>query len=85
VGSQSEEAEHPPPAHVRGPHNPAHGLSRRSGGERHRWRPQKCPAATWLIQHTGDAMVPAMIVMLVAAVTPPAVRRTPDTAGRPLR
>jgi hypothetical protein len=53
VGSQSEEAEHPPPAHVGGPHNPAHGLSRRSGGERHRWRPQKCPAATWLIQHTG--------------------------------
>jgi MHS family proline/betaine transporter-like MFS transporter len=41
--------------------------------------------ATWLIQRTGDAMVPAMIVMLVAAVTLLAVWRTPETAGRPLR
>jgi len=41
--------------------------------------------ATWLIQRTGDAMVPAMIVMLVAAMTLLAVWQTPETAGRPLR
>ena len=41
--------------------------------------------ATWLIQRTGDEMVPAMMLMMVAAVTLLAVWRTPETAGMPLR
>jgi MFS transporter, MHS family, proline/betaine transporter len=41
--------------------------------------------ATWLIQRTGDEMVPAIMLMIVAAVTLLALWRTPETAGMPLR
>ena len=41
--------------------------------------------ATWLIQRTGDEMVPALMLMMVAAVTLLALWRTPETAGMPLR
>ena len=41
--------------------------------------------ATWLIQRSGDEMVPAMMLMMVAAVTLLALWRTPETAGVPLR
>jgi MFS transporter, MHS family, proline/betaine transporter len=41
--------------------------------------------ATWLIQRTGDEMVPALMLMVVAAVTLLALWRTPETAGTPLR
>jgi MFS transporter, MHS family, proline/betaine transporter len=41
--------------------------------------------ATWLIQRTGDEMVPAMMLMTIAAVTLLALWRTPETAGMPLR
>jgi MHS family proline/betaine transporter-like MFS transporter len=42
-------------------------------------------AATWLIQRTGDEMVPAIMLMAVAALTLLALWRTPETAGMPLR
>jgi MFS transporter, MHS family, proline/betaine transporter len=41
--------------------------------------------ATWLIQRTGDEMVPAIMLMTVAALTLLALWRTPETAGMPLR
>ena len=41
--------------------------------------------ATWLIQRTGDELVPAMMLMMVAAVTLLALWRTPETAGMQLR
>ena len=41
--------------------------------------------ATWLIQRTGDEMVPALMLMMAAAVTLLALWRTPETAGMPLR
>jgi MHS family proline/betaine transporter-like MFS transporter len=41
--------------------------------------------ATWLIHRTGDEMVPAMMLIVVAAVTLLALWRTPETAGTPLR
>ena len=41
--------------------------------------------ATWLIQRTGDEMVPAVILMMLAAVTLLGLWRTPETAGMPLR
>jgi MHS family proline/betaine transporter-like MFS transporter len=41
--------------------------------------------ATWLIQRTGDEMVPAIMLMTLAAVTLLALWRTPETAGTPLR
>jgi MHS family proline/betaine transporter-like MFS transporter len=42
-------------------------------------------AATWLIQRTGDEMVPAIMLMMLAVVTLLALWRTPETAGTPLR
>jgi MHS family proline/betaine transporter-like MFS transporter len=41
--------------------------------------------ATWLIQRTGDEMVPAIMLMMLAAVVLLALWRTPETAGVPLR
>jgi MHS family proline/betaine transporter-like MFS transporter len=41
--------------------------------------------ATWLIQRTGDEMVPAVILMMLAAATLLGLWRTPETAGTPLR
>jgi MFS transporter, MHS family, proline/betaine transporter len=41
--------------------------------------------ATWLIQRTGDEMVPAIMLIILAAVTLLALWRTPETAGTPLR
>jgi MHS family proline/betaine transporter-like MFS transporter len=41
--------------------------------------------ATWLIQRTGDEMVPAIMLMMLAAVVLLALWRTPETAGMPLR
>lgn len=41
--------------------------------------------ATWLIQRTGDEMVPALMLMAVAAVTLLVLWRMPETAGMPLR
>jgi MFS transporter, MHS family, proline/betaine transporter len=41
--------------------------------------------ATWLIRRTGDEMVPAIMLMVTAALTLVALWRTPETAGRPLR
>jgi MHS family proline/betaine transporter-like MFS transporter len=41
--------------------------------------------ATWLIQRTGDEMVPAIMLMMLAVVTLLALWRTPETAGMPLR
>jgi MFS transporter, MHS family, proline/betaine transporter len=41
--------------------------------------------ATWLIRRTGDEMVPAIMLMVAAALTLVALWRTPETAGRPLR
>jgi MHS family proline/betaine transporter-like MFS transporter len=40
--------------------------------------------ATRLIQRTGDEMVPAMMLMILAAVTLLALWRTPETSGMPL-
>ena len=41
--------------------------------------------ATWLIRRTGDEMVPAAILVIVAALTLVALRRTPETVGAQLR
>jgi len=41
--------------------------------------------ATWLIRRTGDEMVPAIMVVVAAALTLVGLWRTPETAGRPLR
>jgi MHS family proline/betaine transporter-like MFS transporter len=41
--------------------------------------------ATWLIQRTGDEMVPAITLMTVAALTLAALWRTSETAGTALR
>ena len=41
--------------------------------------------ATWLIRRTGDEMVPAAILVIVAALTLLALRRTPETVGAQLR
>jgi MHS family proline/betaine transporter-like MFS transporter len=41
--------------------------------------------ATWLIQRSGDEMVPAVMLMMLAAMTLLASWRTPETAGAPLR
>src|SRR5690242_15658824 len=41
--------------------------------------------ATWLIRRTGDEMVPAVVLVIVAALTLVGWWRTPETAGEPLR
>ena len=41
--------------------------------------------ATWLIHRTGDEMIPAIILMVVAVLGLMALRRTPETAFLPLR
>ena len=41
-------------------------------------------AATWLIRRTGDKMIPAAILTVVAALTLVALRRTPETVGMEL-
>jgi hypothetical protein len=40
---------------------------------------------TWLVHRTGVDMVPAMIIMLVAALILLGLWRQPETAGQPLR
>jgi MHS family proline/betaine transporter-like MFS transporter len=42
-------------------------------------------AATWLIRRTGDEIVPAIMLVVAAALTLVALWRTPETAGKPLR
>jgi MHS family proline/betaine transporter-like MFS transporter len=42
-------------------------------------------AATWLIRRTGDEVVPAIMLVVAAALTLVALWRTPETAGKPLR
>lgn len=41
--------------------------------------------ATWLIHRTGDEMIPAMLLLGVAALTLLGLWRAPETAGKPLR
>jgi MFS transporter, MHS family, proline/betaine transporter len=41
--------------------------------------------ATWLIRRTGDELIPAIILMVAAALTLVGLWRTPETAGKPLR
>ena len=43
------------------------------------------PALSPPIRRTGDEMIPAAILVIVPALAPVALRRTPETAGMRLR